>query len=111
MPHFPPCGPVIEANKAVKPVAELKKAAASTFAAIAIGSSILGNPLVADAIDMQQPVFSSTNVVAEKVTRQGLYSDYEVEITQETDDARSTFKSASELETKKSRRGTAYLIV
>lgn len=52
--------------------------------------------MVADAIDMQQSVFSSTNVVAEKVTRQGLYNDYEVEITQETDDARSTFKSASE---------------
>ena len=41
------------------------------------------------------PLFSSTNVVAEKVTRQGLYNDYEVEINQETDDARSTFKSAS----------------
>ncbi|KAG7357137.1 hypothetical protein IV203_001825 [Nitzschia inconspicua] len=90
-----------EANKAVKPVAELKKAAASTFAAIAIGSSILGSPVVASAIDMQQPVFSSSNIVAEKVVRQGLYSDYEVEINQETDDARSTFKSASETKSKK----------
>jgi hypothetical protein len=88
---------IAEANKAVKPVAELKKAAASTFAAIAIGSSILGNPLVADALDVQ-PLFSSTNVVAEKVVRQGLYSEYEVEINQETDDARSTFKSASKFE-------------
>jgi hypothetical protein len=84
----------------VRPVAELKKAAVSTFAAIAIGSSILGNALVADAFDTQATVFSSTNVVAEKVTRQGLYSDYEVEINQEIDDARSTFKSASEFETK-----------
>ena len=86
---------VTEANKAVKPTAELKKATASTFAAIAIGCSILGNPLVADAMDVQ-PMFSSTNVVAEKVVRQGLYNEYEVEISQEKDDARSTFKSASE---------------
>mmetsp|Transcript_14543 Transcript_14543/g.27270 ORF Transcript_14543/g.27270 Transcript_14543/m.27270 type:complete len:105 (-) Transcript_14543:377-691(-) len=50
---------------------------------------------------MDTPFFSSTNVVAEKVVRQGLYSDYEVEITQETDDARSTFKSATETKSKK----------
>jgi hypothetical protein len=86
---------VVEANKATKPLAELKKAAAGTIAAIAIGSSILGNPLIADAVG-DQPLFSSTNVVAEKVVRQGLYSEYEVEITQEKDDARSTFKSACE---------------
>ena len=84
-----------EAKKAVNPMVQFKQTAASTFAAVAIGSSILGNPLVANAVDMQ-PVFSSTNVVAEKVVRQGLYSDYEVEINQETDDARSTFKSAGE---------------
>jgi hypothetical protein len=84
----------------VKPISDLKKVAASTFAAIAIGSSILGNPVGADAADVHTPLFSSTNVVAEKVTRQGLYGDYEVEINQETDDARSTFKSASEFETK-----------
>mmetsp|Transcript_28486 Transcript_28486/g.69338 ORF Transcript_28486/g.69338 Transcript_28486/m.69338 type:complete len:104 (+) Transcript_28486:316-627(+) len=45
--------------------------------------------------------FSSSNVIAEKVVRQGLYSDYEVEITQEVDDARSTFKSAKETKSKK----------
>jgi hypothetical protein len=73
---------------------DLKKAAASTFAAFAIGSSVLTSPLVADAVETQS-FFSSTTVVAEKVVRQGLYSDYEVEITQEQDDARSTFKSAS----------------
>jgi hypothetical protein len=73
----------------------LKKVAAGTIAALTIGSSILGNPLVADAMD-NQPFFSSTNIVAEKVVRQGLYSEYEVDITQETDDAKSTFKSACE---------------
>jgi hypothetical protein len=82
----------------VNPISDLKKAAFSTVAAITIGSSILGNPLVVDAFDLHTPVFSSTNVVAEKVTRQGLYSDYEVEINQGIDDARSTFKSASESE-------------
>jgi len=96
-----PCWLVLtEANKAAKPAAELKKAAASTIAALAIGSSVLANnPLAAEAMDT--PFFSSTNVVAEKVVRQGLYSDYEVEITQETDDARSTFKSATETKSKK----------
>ena len=96
-----------EANKAVKPASELKKAAASTFAAIAIGSSILGNPLVADAMDVP-PLFSSTNVVAEKVTRQGLYNEYEVEINQETDDARSTFKSASKSDSGSGFRACSY---
>lgn len=75
---------------------------ASTFAAVAIGSSVLANPLVADAVEMTQPFpFSSSNVIAEKVVRQGLYADYEVDINQEVDDARSTFKSAKETKSKK----------
>ena len=71
----------------------------NTMAAIAIGSSVLSTPVVADAMDMS--VFSSTQVVAEKVTREGLYGDYEVDIQQDYDDARSTFKSAKETKSKK----------
>ena len=73
------------------------------MAAIAIGSSVLSTPVPADAVDMS--VFSSTNVVAEKVTRQGLYNDYEVDIEQEYDNARSTFKSAKETKSKKGEYG------
>ena len=108
----------IEANKAAnKPVlSDLKKAAVNTMAAIAIGSSVLSSPVPADAVDMSifpstnvvvpaqatdMSIFSSTNVVAEKVTREGLYGDYTVDIQQEYDDARSTFKSAKETKKKK----------
>ena len=83
-----------------KPVLELKKAAVNTMAAIAIGSSVLTTPVVASALE-PQPFLSSTNIVAEKVVRQGLYQDYEVDIVQQTDDARSTFKSAKETKSKK----------
>lgn len=80
---------------------DIKKAAANTIAAIAIGSSVLSSPIVADAVDYQPPVLSSTNVVAVKEVRQGVYQDYEADIDQEYDDARSTFKSAKETKSKK----------
>jgi len=88
-----------QANKAAnKPaLSDLKKAAMNTMAAIAIGSSVLSTPVVADAIDM--PLFSSTNVVS--VTKQGLYQDYEASVEQEYDNAKSTFKSAKETKSKK----------
>lgn len=87
------------ASHMTNPAVELKKAAASTFAALAIGSNVLGSPFAADAAEPF--AFSSTNVVAEKVVRQGLYQDYEVDITQSVDDASSNFKSAKETKTKK----------
>ena len=71
----------------------------NTMAAFAIGSSVLSTPVVADAMDMS--VFSSTQVVAEKVVKQGMYQDYTVEVEQEYDNAKSTFKSASETKSKK----------
>lgn len=91
-----------ESHKAVnKPALDLKKAAASAFAAFTIGSSVIASPIVADAIETQPFTFSSTNIVAEKVVRQGLYQDYEVDIVQQSDDARSTFKEAKETKSKK----------
>lgn len=83
-----------------KPAMELKKAAAGAFAAFTIGSSILNSP-VANAMETQPFTFSSSNVIAEKVVRQGLYQDYEVDIVQERDDARSTFKDSKETKSKK----------
>jgi hypothetical protein len=85
-----------------KPSFDLKKAAAGAFAAATIASSTLTAPLPADAFD-NQFTFSSTTVVAEKVTREGLYGEYTVDIEQKYDDARSTFKEAKETKTKKGR--------
>lgn len=90
-----------QTNKAVN--LDLKKAAGTAFAAFTIGSSVLSSPM-ANAFDAAPPqpfTFSSTNIVAEKVVRQGLYNDYEVDIVQERDDARSTFKGAAETKSKK----------
>jgi len=79
---------------------ELQKAAAGAFAAFTIASSAaLVAPPPADALP---PVFSSSTVVAEKVIREGVYREYEVEVApQKFDDARSTFKAASETKSKK----------
>ena len=82
---------------------ELKKAAASAAAALTIGSSVLTSPIVADAMETQPFTFTSTNIVAEKVTRQGLYQDYEVDLVQSVDDASSSFKQAGETKSKKGR--------
>jgi hypothetical protein len=92
----------LESHKAAnKPSLDLKKAAYSTFAALTIGSSVLTSPIIADAVETQPFMFSSTNIVAEKVVRQGMYQDYEVDIVQSVDDASSSFKSAKETKTKK----------
>jgi hypothetical protein len=84
---------------ASKPVIDLKKAAVGAFAALTIGSSVLSTPLPAVAVDTFS--FSSTNIIAEKVVRQGMYQDYTVDIDQKYDDARSTFKDAKETKSKK----------
>ena len=75
------------------------------FAAATIATSVMP----ADATDMQFAF--PTTVVAEKVVRQGMYQDYEVDIVQEVDDARSTFKSAKETKKKKGTLMALYCIV
>lgn len=52
-------------------------------------------------MDVQPFTFTSTTVVAEKLVKEGMYRDYEVDVVQQVDDARSTFKSASETKGKK----------
>ena len=83
----------------VKP--DFKKAAAGAFAALTIATSALNAP-AAGAADYQVAAFSSSNVVAETVIRQGVYKEYEVDAgSQQYDDARSTFKDAKETKSKK----------
>lgn len=94
-----PC--VESAPKAVRPVSELQKAATGAFAVFTIASSAF--TVVPPAADALPPAFfSSSTMVAEKVVREGIYGEYEIDVQpQQYDDARSTFKAASETKSKK----------
>ena len=84
------------------PKIDLQKAALSSFTAFTLASNALLTPMLpADAATPTSFIGSSSTIVAEKVTRTGLYKDYEVDLVQETDDARSTFKEAKETKSKK----------
>jgi hypothetical protein len=62
-------------------------------------------PPAADAV--LPAAFSSSQMVAEKVVREGIYGDFEYDLPEQTyDDARSTFKSAKET---KSNKGTSLI--
>lgn len=92
--------PLEPAPKATKSIQELQKTAVGAFAAFTIASSAFSS-LPAAA---QLPTFSSsgTMIIAEKVTREGVYGEYTVDVMpQKYDDARSTFKAASETKSKK----------
>jgi hypothetical protein len=92
------------ANAIKSPLAELHKAAAGAFAAFTIASSValLAPPGNAATADMSFFVPSSSQVLAEKVVRQGLYQSYEIDVPDQVfDDAKSTFKSAKETKTNK----------
>jgi hypothetical protein len=84
-------------QKATSPIVDLQKAAVGAFAAFTIASSSLTAP-PANAISS---VLSTSTTVAEKVTREGIYGEYTVDLVQQYDDARSTFKTADETKTKK----------
>jgi len=77
---------------------DLKRAAAGLFTAATLASNVVTLP--ASAFDINSG-FGTTQVVSEKVVREGLYKDYEVDLVQEVDDARSTFKGAKETKSKK----------
>lgn len=73
----------------------------AAFAAISISGSTL--TVVPEAVDAFVP--SSTTMVAEKVIREGIYREYEVDVQpQQYDDARSTFKPAKETKSKKGKQ-------
>lgn len=68
------------------------------FAAMTIASNVVAAP--AEALDTF--AFGPSNtILSEKVVREGLYRDYEVDLVQTRDDAESTFKSAKETKSKK----------
>jgi hypothetical protein len=86
------------------PLVELNKAAAGAFAAFTIASSVVLTPPAPANAAVTSFVPSSSQVLAEKVVREGLYKDYEIDVPDQVfDDAKSTFKKASET---KSNKGT-----
>mmetsp|Transcript_3536 Transcript_3536/g.4688 ORF Transcript_3536/g.4688 Transcript_3536/m.4688 type:complete len:172 (-) Transcript_3536:288-803(-) len=91
---------------------DLRKAVVSTFAAATIASNLLmPNEAIANDLSMPPAFFSSSNIVAEKVVREGIYKEYEMDVTsQAVDSADSTFKSAKETKSKKGKY-TALLAV
>ncbi|CAB9515959.1 expressed unknown protein [Seminavis robusta] len=91
------------------PKVELKKAAIGAFAAFSIASNVLAPNAV--AVDYHAAALPSSTIIAETVTREGVYGEYEVDVTpQAYDDARSTFKDAKETKSKKGKY-TALLAV
>merc|ERR1712157_159385 len=82
-------------------VDDFKKAAMATFAAATIASNVFTPMSSEAATTMMSPFESSSTTISEKVTRSGLYKDYEVDIEQQVDDARSTFKGKGETKKKK----------
>jgi hypothetical protein len=91
----------IKTNKS--PSFDLKNVVATAFTAATIASSAF-TP-IAQAADSYTasslPYFGTSTVIAEKVIREGLYRDYEVDLVQQYDDPRSTFKEAKETKSKK----------
>lgn len=93
--------------KTKRPAFDATRAATNTMAAASIASALVIGPM-ADAVDMAMdtPSFGSSSLVAERVTREGLYREYDVDLgDQEYDDARSTYKSAKETKSKKGKIG------
>mmetsp|Transcript_294 Transcript_294/g.400 ORF Transcript_294/g.400 Transcript_294/m.400 type:complete len:179 (-) Transcript_294:277-813(-) len=80
---------------------DVGNAAMASLTALTIASNVFLAP-VAQAMPDYQPFTSSSVVLSEKVVREGVYGEYEVDVTpQAVDDARSTFKEAKETKSKK----------
>ena len=90
-------------SKAKRPAFDPKRVAFNGMAAASLASALVVGPM-ADAVDMMTdaPSFGSSSLVAERVTREGLYREYDVDVGDQVfDDARSTYKIAKETKTKK----------
>lgn len=99
--------------KTKRPAFDAKRAATNSMAAASIASALVIGPM-ADAVDMAMdtPSFGSSSLVAERVTREGLYREYDVEVPDQVyDDARSTYKPAKETKTKKGKNWLELLLV
>jgi len=100
--YVPSMKPVNKMSVVKSKQGDIKKAALASFTALTIASNILIPVAQASDLTIGFSPFSSSNVVAEKVTKQGLYGDYEIDVVPQTvDDARSTFKPAKETKSKK----------
>jgi len=77
---------------------DVKGAAIASFTALTIATNVLTNEPAQAYVDFPG---TSSIVVSEKVIREGLYQDYEVDLVQEYDDARSTYKPAKETKSNK----------
>jgi len=89
-------------STAVRPVVDIQKAVTGAFAAFTIASSVITTTPPPAQASLPHAAFSSSQVVAEKVIREGVYGEYEVEVPKQVyDDARSTFKAAKETKSKK----------
>jgi hypothetical protein len=72
------------------------------FAAFTIASSVFTNAVPPADAYLPTSFGSSSQLVAEKVIREGIYGEYEVDLPDQVyDDARSTFKPAKETKSKK----------
>ena len=82
---------------------DFKKAAVGALVAASIASSIATAPAASATTMDTQFAGSGSFVVAERVVREGIYREYEIDLPdqQEVDDAKSTFKSAKETKSKK----------
>ena len=93
-------------NKALhakKQAFDSKRVAFNGMAVASLASALVVGPM-ADAVEIvaATPSFGSSSLIAERVTREGLYREYDVDLgDQQFDDARSTYKSAKETKTKK----------
>lgn len=91
-----------ESKPAAKPFAQFKKSVGATFVAATIAANVLNPAADAAVFDSSNFNFGSTNIVAEKVVREGIYKEYEMDLLPQTEDnAASTFKSAKETKSKK----------
>jgi hypothetical protein len=87
--------------KTTKYIHEPQKTAVGAFAALTIATSAGSASLPANAL-LLPPSLSSSTMVAEKVVREGVYGEYTIDVQpQKYDDARSTYKAASETKSKK----------
>lgn len=89
--------------KAIKPAFNVQKVAANSILAASVASALVVGPMADAAEIFDAPAaFGSSSLVAERVTREGIYREYDVDVGDQVfDDARSTYKSAKETKGKK----------
>eukprot|EP00979_Chaetoceros_neogracilis_P013872 scaffold4133_cov239-Chaetoceros_neogracile.AAC.3 len=91
-----------QTNSAPKAFAQFKKTVGSTLVAATIAANVLNPAADAAVFDSSNFNFGSSTIVAEKVVREGIYGDFEVDVVPQTrDNAESTFKTAKQTKSKK----------